>query len=214
MPPATLREKYYEAHDLIVKAWTEPEVFAFNGKYNSSCATSTSGPGRCSSRTRRSRSPRRQHRDLGVDDAHELRLPPTYRTSAAAAAARVMKGYWNKVEELGGDDNPYRAGFAQIVAVANTDAEAERLYRPHAEFFFNNRLHVYNGFAGGAGLPHHRHDQGRHPRPDERPGAPSAPTSPGSKWSSRATSSPAHPPRCAISCATPSLACALPGSCC
>ena len=31
--PATLREKYYEAHDLIIKAWKEPEMFAFNGKY-------------------------------------------------------------------------------------------------------------------------------------------------------------------------------------
>ena len=31
--PATLREKYYEAHDLVKRAWTEPEPFAFNGKY-------------------------------------------------------------------------------------------------------------------------------------------------------------------------------------
>ena len=31
--PATLREKYYEAHDLIVKAWKEKEMFSFNGKY-------------------------------------------------------------------------------------------------------------------------------------------------------------------------------------
>ena len=32
--PLTLREKYREGHDLIIKAWTEPEPFAFNGKYN------------------------------------------------------------------------------------------------------------------------------------------------------------------------------------
>jgi len=31
--PATLREKYHEAHDLILKAWTEDEVFSFNGKF-------------------------------------------------------------------------------------------------------------------------------------------------------------------------------------
>ena len=30
--PGTLREKYYEANDLIKRAWTEPEPFAFNGK--------------------------------------------------------------------------------------------------------------------------------------------------------------------------------------
>ena len=32
--PSHLREKYYEAHDLITKAWTEPETFAFNGRFN------------------------------------------------------------------------------------------------------------------------------------------------------------------------------------
>lgn len=32
--PATLREKYYEAHDLIMKSWTTPEPFAFNGRYS------------------------------------------------------------------------------------------------------------------------------------------------------------------------------------
>jgi alkanesulfonate monooxygenase SsuD/methylene tetrahydromethanopterin reductase-like flavin-dependent oxidoreductase (luciferase family) len=31
--PATLREKYKEAHDLILKAWTEKEMFSFNGKF-------------------------------------------------------------------------------------------------------------------------------------------------------------------------------------
>jgi alkanesulfonate monooxygenase SsuD/methylene tetrahydromethanopterin reductase-like flavin-dependent oxidoreductase (luciferase family) len=31
--PATLREKYREAHDLILRAWTEPDVFSFNGKF-------------------------------------------------------------------------------------------------------------------------------------------------------------------------------------
>jgi alkanesulfonate monooxygenase SsuD/methylene tetrahydromethanopterin reductase-like flavin-dependent oxidoreductase (luciferase family) len=31
--PATLREKYYEGCKLVLRAWTEPEPFAFNGKY-------------------------------------------------------------------------------------------------------------------------------------------------------------------------------------
>jgi len=31
--PATLRDRYYEAHDLVIQAWTRPDVFAFNGKY-------------------------------------------------------------------------------------------------------------------------------------------------------------------------------------
>jgi alkanesulfonate monooxygenase SsuD/methylene tetrahydromethanopterin reductase-like flavin-dependent oxidoreductase (luciferase family) len=32
-PPAILRDKYREAHDLVVKAWSEPEPFVWNGKY-------------------------------------------------------------------------------------------------------------------------------------------------------------------------------------
>ena len=32
--PSTLRERYLEAHDLIVRAWTDKDTFAFNGRYN------------------------------------------------------------------------------------------------------------------------------------------------------------------------------------
>ncbi len=31
--PATLRDKYAEAADLIVKAWTEPEMFTWDGRF-------------------------------------------------------------------------------------------------------------------------------------------------------------------------------------
>ena len=32
--PSQLRERYYEAHDLVMKAWQHPDTFAFNGRYN------------------------------------------------------------------------------------------------------------------------------------------------------------------------------------
>ena len=32
--PTQLRERYYEAHDLVMKAWQHPDTFAFNGRYN------------------------------------------------------------------------------------------------------------------------------------------------------------------------------------
>jgi hypothetical protein len=46
-----------------------------------------------------------------------------------------MEGYWQRVAEMGADDSPYRATFAQIICVAETDAEAERLYGPHVSYF-------------------------------------------------------------------------------
>ena len=35
--------------------------------------------------------------------------------------------------------------------MANTDEEAERLYAPHMDYFYNRCLHVYNGFADAPG---------------------------------------------------------------
>ena len=32
--PSMLRERYLEAHDLVVRAWTDKDTFAFNGRYN------------------------------------------------------------------------------------------------------------------------------------------------------------------------------------
>ncbi len=33
IPPIEQRERYREAHDLIIKAWTSREMFTWNGKY-------------------------------------------------------------------------------------------------------------------------------------------------------------------------------------
>ena len=33
IPPIEHRDRYYEAHDLIMKAWQAKEIFAWNGKY-------------------------------------------------------------------------------------------------------------------------------------------------------------------------------------
>ena len=62
-----------------------------------------------------------------------------------------MEGYWKRVAERKVDKSPYRAGFAQVICVADTDAEAERLYGPHVNYFYNRCLHVYPGFADAPG---------------------------------------------------------------
>src|SRR5437870_3859808 len=51
----------------------------------------------------------------------------------------------------GKDESPYRAAFAQIICVADSDAEAERLYAEHCLYFFNRCLHVFPPFADPAG---------------------------------------------------------------
>jgi alkanesulfonate monooxygenase SsuD/methylene tetrahydromethanopterin reductase-like flavin-dependent oxidoreductase (luciferase family) len=63
-----------------------------------------------------------------------------------------MDAYWARVaERQAPDTSPYRAGFAQTICVADTDAEAERLYAKHASYFYNRCLHVFPGFADAPG---------------------------------------------------------------
>jgi alkanesulfonate monooxygenase SsuD/methylene tetrahydromethanopterin reductase-like flavin-dependent oxidoreductase (luciferase family) len=62
-----------------------------------------------------------------------------------------MDGYWDRVAKRGVDLSPYRAAFAQIICVAETDAEAEELYAPHCLYFFNRCLHVFPPFADPPG---------------------------------------------------------------
>ena len=49
------------------------------------------------------------------------------------------------------DDNPYRAGFLQLVCVAETDEKAKELYAEHVDYFYKKCLHVYEGFAEAPG---------------------------------------------------------------
>ena len=67
------------------------------------------------------------------------------------AGKKLLDGYWERVAERDKDDSPYRAAFAQIIAVADTDAEAEKLYAEHILYFFNRCLHVYPGFSDPPG---------------------------------------------------------------
>jgi alkanesulfonate monooxygenase SsuD/methylene tetrahydromethanopterin reductase-like flavin-dependent oxidoreductase (luciferase family) len=47
--------------------------------------------------------------------------------------------------------NPYSMAFAQGVAVAETDEQAERDFAPHADYFYNRCLHINQNFADAPG---------------------------------------------------------------
>ena len=149
-PPITLRQKYDEAHRLIMQAWTRPEPFAFNGKYTQIRYVNI-WP----------RPLQQPHPPVwipggGSIETWDFCLDHDYMYSYLSyfgykRAQKVMEGFWRKVQARGKDDNPYRAGYAQVVVVADSDAEAERLYAPHIDYFFNRCLHVYPGFADAPG---------------------------------------------------------------
>ena len=62
-----------------------------------------------------------------------------------------MHGFWEEMDRLGKERNPYRAGFLQSVGVADSREEAMRLYREPAEYFYNRCLHVDARYANPAG---------------------------------------------------------------
>jgi alkanesulfonate monooxygenase SsuD/methylene tetrahydromethanopterin reductase-like flavin-dependent oxidoreductase (luciferase family) len=148
--PSLTREKYQEAHDLIIKAWTTREPFAFNGRYNKLRHVNI-WP----------RPIQQPHPPVhipggGSVETYDFCIDNTYSYSYLSfsgylRAQALMNGYWKRVEERGVDKSPYRAGFAQTILVADTDEEAERLYSEHVNYFYNRCLHVYPGFADAPG---------------------------------------------------------------
>ena len=139
--PSLLRPRYYEAIDLIKRAWEDPKPFAYNGRFN-------------------------QYRYVNIwPRPIQTPRPPvwvpgsgsveTWRMCAEndfvyaylsywgyKSGIQVMNGFWSEMKEMGIEPNPYRAGFLQAVGVAETRAEAMKLYEEPANYFYNRCLHL------------------------------------------------------------------------
>jgi alkanesulfonate monooxygenase SsuD/methylene tetrahydromethanopterin reductase-like flavin-dependent oxidoreductase (luciferase family) len=148
--PATLREKYDEGYDLIMQAWTRPEPFAFNGKFTQLRYVNL-WP----------RPLQQPHPPIWVPGGGSVETWEWVASrnhvycylsySGYKRGKALLDGYWNTIDRMGIEPNPYRAGFLQLVAVADTDAEAERLYYKHAKYFYDRCLHIWEGFADPPG---------------------------------------------------------------
>ena len=144
--PATLREKYYENVDFILKAWTERKVWAFNGKYSQHRYVNP-WP----------RPMQRPHPPIWIPGGGSVEtwdwcvqhdyLYAYFSYFGSQAAHKGLDGYWQAVERHGKEMNPYRAGFNTFVAVGDDDAHCEQLYGEAALYFYDRCLHIYPGFA-------------------------------------------------------------------
>jgi alkanesulfonate monooxygenase SsuD/methylene tetrahydromethanopterin reductase-like flavin-dependent oxidoreductase (luciferase family) len=153
--PVTLREKYQEAHDLIIRAWTDPEVFAWNGKYTQLRYVNP-WP----------RPVQKPHPPIWIPGGGSVETWEwvterdylyAYLSYFGYKRARgAMQGFWNEVERQGVEPNPYRAGFLQLVAVAESDADAEAKYARHVEYFYHKCLHVPGPWFSPPGNQDHR----------------------------------------------------------
>ena len=137
VPPAELRARFHEARELITRAWTEPEPFAFNGTYTKLRYVNVLPrpvqtpppiwvPGTGSVETW----------DLVLDEDYCY----GYLSFFGLANARpIVRGFWDRVEQRGLDVNPNRMAFTQIICVADTEAEAERRYGDAVRYFFTRQ---------------------------------------------------------------------------
>jgi alkanesulfonate monooxygenase SsuD/methylene tetrahydromethanopterin reductase-like flavin-dependent oxidoreductase (luciferase family) len=148
--PSMLRDRYYEAHDLVLRAWTETDTFAFNGRFNQQRYVNI-WP----------RPVQKPHPPIWIPGGGsvetwrwcaEMDHVYAYLSYFGYQAGQVtMDGFWQEMDRLGKDRNPYRAGFLQFVGVAESREEAYRLYREPAEYFYGRCLHVDPRFAGAPG---------------------------------------------------------------
>ncbi|MEQ1889703.1 MAG: LLM class flavin-dependent oxidoreductase [Alphaproteobacteria bacterium] len=144
--PSSLREKYREAHDLVLRAWTEKDTFSFNGRHNQIPFVNV-WP----------RPLQQPHPPIWIPGGGSVE---TWQWCAEMdyvyaylsyfgykAGLETMLGFWDEMKKLGKDLNPYRAGFLQFVGVAESHAEAMKIYKEPAEYFYGRCLHVDAAYA-------------------------------------------------------------------
>ncbi len=148
--PSMLRERYNEAHDLVKQCWTDDSTFAFHGRFNQQ--------GYVNPWPRPLQKP---HPPIwipgggSVETWHwcaDMDYVYAYLSYFGYKAGRAtLDGFWEEMERLGKDRNPFRAGFLQFVGVADSEEEALKLYREPAEYFYNRCLHVDPRWANPPG---------------------------------------------------------------
>ena len=153
--PMDHRDRYYEAHDLIMKAWQARETFAWNGKYYQLPMVNL-WP----------RPIQQPHPPVWIPGSGslstwEFAIEHDYCYCylsywGSALGSRVMDGFWEYVESRGVELNPYRAGFLQLVVVSETDARAEAEYYPHIRYFYDKSLHIAPEYYAAPGYIDYR----------------------------------------------------------
>ena len=134
-----LRERYLEAHDLVMRAWQEKDTFAFNGRFNQQRYVNI-WP----------RPVQRPHPPVWIPGGGSIetwqwcaRMDYVYAYLSYFGykdGRATMDGFWGEMARLGKDRNPYRAGFLQFIGVAETREKAMELYREPAECFYGRCL--------------------------------------------------------------------------
>ncbi len=136
--PVTARERFWEAHDVIVKSWTEPGPFEWQGKHFHIPYVNPWPrplqqphppiwlPGAASLET--------------IEAAAKRRYTFMQVFSPRAALARAAKAYYEAAEKFGYQADPRQIAAMVQLYVAETDKQARREAEPHIMWYFRNGL--------------------------------------------------------------------------
>jgi alkanesulfonate monooxygenase SsuD/methylene tetrahydromethanopterin reductase-like flavin-dependent oxidoreductase (luciferase family) len=148
--PVTLREKYREGLELVLRAWTSDKPFPFNGRHTQLRYVNP-WP----------RPMQQPHPPVWIPGGGSIEtwdwcaendfLYAYLSYFGYRQAKSSMQGYWDAVARAGRDPNPYRAGFLQFVALAEDDDHAEELYSQAALYFYDRCMHIGPAWASPPG---------------------------------------------------------------
>ena len=168
--PAHARERFAEAHDLILRVWTEPGPFEFMGKhYKLRYVNSWPRP------------IQQPHPEIwipGVGSLETLEFVakhhyaymgiPYFHISVFERMFAMMR---EACQKEGYDADPLQLGWLVPIFVAETDAEARRRYEEHFWYFVRRLLPGINisppGYTSVRSVGEH-HEERRHLRPQPR----------------------------------------------
>jgi alkanesulfonate monooxygenase SsuD/methylene tetrahydromethanopterin reductase-like flavin-dependent oxidoreductase (luciferase family) len=135
VPPLETRRRYDENLDLVLRAWTEPQPFPFNGKFTKAAHVNVW--------PRPVQNPRPPVWVTGIGNPNTMKMCLNRGFGfnylgwfgAKGMAPRIIGRFKSVAEELGVPFNPLQIGFIQLIGVAETDKEARELYEEHIMYF-------------------------------------------------------------------------------
>jgi alkanesulfonate monooxygenase SsuD/methylene tetrahydromethanopterin reductase-like flavin-dependent oxidoreductase (luciferase family) len=136
--PAQSQERFTEAHDMIVRAWTEPGPFQYVGKhYHFNYVNTWPRPYQT------------PHPPIWIPSqgsgstirwAAQMRYTYCQTLSPIAVVARFFQLYRDEAEKAGYQASPDQLAWSNTIYVADTDAKAMNEARPHLEALANRFL--------------------------------------------------------------------------
>jgi alkanesulfonate monooxygenase SsuD/methylene tetrahydromethanopterin reductase-like flavin-dependent oxidoreductase (luciferase family) len=140
--PAESHDRFHEAHDLIMQAWTKPGPSRYEGKYYHFDYVNT-WP-----RVVQQPHPPIWIPSQGSSETINWASHPTHKYvylqtfSPADQLKRFMDMYRAKANEYGYEASPQQLGWATPVYVADTDEQAKREAKQHIEAFYQKFLRM------------------------------------------------------------------------